>query len=45
MRGDGKDRFYRTLNLDNESKEILKFIRKHEQELKEEIEEEENGIL
>lgn len=42
MRGDGKDRFYRTLNLDNDSKQILKYLRKHEKELKEEDEEEEN---
>lgn len=36
MRGDGKDKFYRTLNLDNDSKTILKYLRKHEKEIKEE---------
>lgn len=43
MRGDAKDKFYRTLNLDKESKDALKFYRNHVEELKEEKEEEENG--
>jgi len=41
MRGDGKDKFYRSLNLDNESKEILKYLRKNEKELNEEFKDEE----
>lgn len=44
---DGKDRFYRTLKLDNESKETLKYYRKFEKQIKEDIdkvqEEEEYG--
>ncbi len=34
---DGKDRFYRTLNLDDESKETLKYFRKFEKQIKEDI--------
>jgi len=35
---DFKDKFYRTLNLDNESKQILKWYRKVVKELKNESE-------
>ncbi len=37
MRRDGKDRFYRTLNLDKESKETLRLFRKYEKQIKEDI--------
>ena len=31
MRGDGKDKFYRTLNLDPETRKIIKDFRKWKQ--------------
>jgi hypothetical protein len=37
MRGDGKDKFYRSLNLDKTSLDALKFFRKNVEELKDEI--------
>ncbi len=37
LRNDGKDSFYRTLNLDNESKETLKYFRKFEKQIKEDV--------
>lgn len=41
MRGDGKDKFYRTLNLDEATKKALRFYRVNVEELKKEKEQEE----
>jgi hypothetical protein len=42
MARDGKDKFYRTLNLDRDAKDILKWFRKIKQQMvDDDIEEEE----
>lgn len=43
MRGDGKGKFYRTLNLDKDSRDILKFFNKIKKKmLNDKIEKKEN---